>query len=85
MLRFSILNQDLNFVNQKWIENGTIYKPQGNSICTLYCFPRKRIIGQLLTISIYSLHVHIILRNTNRLLYLSMSPLNINHCLNTDH
>jgi hypothetical protein len=35
------------FVNQKCIENGTIYKPQGNFLCPLYCFPRKRITGQL--------------------------------------
>jgi hypothetical protein len=44
-----------------------------------YCFPKKRIVGQVLICSIDSIHEHIILKNTNRLLYLSLSPLNINH------
>jgi hypothetical protein len=61
----------------KWIVRSTIYKPQCNFLRPLYCFPKKRIIGQVLIGSVNSLHEHIILRNTNRLLYLSISPLNI--------
>jgi hypothetical protein len=63
------------YINQKWIEKGTIYKSQCNFLCPLYSFPQKRIIGQVLIGSINSLHEHIILRNAKRLLfYLFMSP-----------
>jgi hypothetical protein len=44
----SISNQDLNFCNPKMNWKCTFYKPQGNFLCPLYCFPRKRIIGQVL-------------------------------------
>jgi hypothetical protein len=74
------LFRDLEFYEAKCIEKFTIYKPQCNFLRPLHRFPQKRIIGQVLMSSINSLHEHIILRNTNRLLmYVSMSPLNINH------